>query len=209
MQRKDFVGATAAGALGLIASTRPARADAPPIAASGETTAATRSLDEFVTGVMREHEIPCDALAVARNGRLVCARAFGTRDLAGKIPATPSDRFRIASSSKPFTSVAIMQLIEAGKLRLDDRAFDILSTCAPPSGLREDPRLRTITVANLLEHSGGFDSSKTDPQFDALRTAADALGKPRPATHDDIINYMMSQPLAFDPGSSYKYSNLG
>jgi N-acyl-D-amino-acid deacylase len=209
MQRKHFVTATAAGALGLISTARAARADAPPIAASGQATPATKSLDDFVTGVMHTYELPCGALAVAKDGRLVYARAFGTRDLAGKVPATPSDRFRIASSSKPFTAVAIMQLIEAGKLHLDDRAFDILSTFAPPSGTQADPRLRTITVRNLLEHSAGFDSTKTDPQFDALRTAADALGKPRPATHDDIIKYMMGQPLAFDPGSKYLYSNLG
>ncbi|HTA40238.1 MAG TPA: serine hydrolase domain-containing protein [Candidatus Acidoferrales bacterium] len=209
MQRKEFVGATAAGALGLIASTRAARAGAAPIAASGEATPAMKPLDDFVTGVMRDHEIPCGALAVAKDGRLVYARAFGTRDLAGKIAATPNDRFRIASSSKPLTAVAIMQLVEAGKLHLGDRAFDVLSSFAPPNGTREDPRLRTITVAQLLEHSAGFDSSKTDPQFDALRTAADALGKPRPATHDDIIEYMMGQPLAFDPGSKYVYSNLG
>ena len=209
MQRKDFVSATAAGALGLIASTRAARAETVPIAASGETTSATKSLDDFVTGVMRTYDLPSGALAVAKDGRLVYARAFGARDLAGKVAATPNDRFRIASSSKPFTAVAIMQLIEAGKLHLDDRAFEILSTFAPPNGTHMDQRLRTITVANLLEHSAGFDSTKTDPQFDALRTAADALGRPRPATHDDIIEYMMGQPLAFDPGTKYLYSNLG
>jgi CubicO group peptidase (beta-lactamase class C family) len=209
MQRKDFVGAAAAGAFGLIASTGSAKADAPPIPASGQTSSATKPLDDFVIDAMRKYELPSGALAVAKDGRLVYARAFGTRDLAGKIPATPLDRFRIASSSKPFTAVAIMQLVEAGKLHLDDRAFDILSSFAPPNGRQEDPRLRTITVRNLLEHSAGFDSTKTDPQFDALRTAADALGRPRPATHDDIIMYMMGQPLAFDPGSKYLYSNLG
>jgi CubicO group peptidase (beta-lactamase class C family) len=102
-----------------------------------------------------------------------------------------------------------MQLIEAGKLHLDDRAFDSLSDFAPPNGTQEDPRLRTITIRNLLEHTGGFDSTETDPQFDALRTAADALGKPAPATHTDIIKYMMGQPLAFTPGTKYLYSNLG
>jgi CubicO group peptidase (beta-lactamase class C family) len=209
MQRKDFVGVTAASAVGLFAGTAAAKADAPPIPSSGETTPATKSLDDFVIDAMRTNEIPAGALAVAKDGRLVYARAFGTRDLAGKTPAAPHDRFRLASSSKPITAVAVMQLIEAGKLHLDDRAFNILSTFAPPSGTKEDPRLRRITVRNLLEHSGGFDSRKTDPQFDALRTAADALGKPRPASHDDIIEYMMGQPLAFDPGTKYLYSNLG
>jgi CubicO group peptidase (beta-lactamase class C family) len=209
MQRKDFVGITTAGALGLIASTGAAKADALPIPASGTASAATKPIDDFMVGFMRKYEIPGGACSVSKNGKPVYARAFGHRDLARTVAATPHDRFRIASSSKPFTAVAIMQLVEAGKLHLDDRAFDVLSNFAPPNGTQEDPRLRTITVRNLLEHSGGFDSTKTDPQFDALRTAADALGKPRPATHDDLIRYMMGQPLAFDPGSKYLYSNLG
>jgi CubicO group peptidase (beta-lactamase class C family) len=209
MQRKDFVAATAAGALGLIASRAAAQESATPVTASGITSDAVKPVDDFMIGFMRKFEIPTGSASVSKDGKLVYARAFGHRDPAGTVEATPHDRFRIASSSKSFTAVAIMQLIESGKIKLDDRAFDILSDFAPPNGTHEDPRLRTITVRNLLEHSGGFDSTKTDPQFDALRTAADALGKPRPATHDVIIKYMMGQPLAFDPGSKYLYSNLG
>ena len=209
MQRKDFVGVTAAGALGLFAAPAAANAAAEPVVTSGSTTSAAKPLDDFVTAFMQQFGIPGGAAAVAKDGRLVYARAFGHRDLAGKIPAKPNDRFRIASSSKPVTAVRVMQLIEAGKLHLDDRAFDVLAEFAPPNGTQEDPRLRTITIRNLLEHTGGFDSSKTDPQFDALRVAADALGKPRPATHDDVIRYMMGRPLAFDPGTKYVYSNLG
>jgi N-acyl-D-amino-acid deacylase len=209
MQRKDFVGATAAGALGLLAAPTAARAVTAPIAATGATSGAVKPIDDLVLATMRKYAIPCGSASVSKNGRLVYARAFGHRDLAGKIPATPHDRFRIASSSKPFTAVAIMQLVEAGKLHVDDRAFDVLADFAPPNGTQEDPRLRTITIRNLLEHTAGFDSTKTDPQFDALRTAADALGKPHPATHTDIVKYMMGQPLAFDPGTKYLYSNLG
>jgi CubicO group peptidase (beta-lactamase class C family) len=209
MQRRDFVGVTAAGALGFFAAPAAAQPASPPPAATGATASAAKPLDDFVAAFMHEYGIPGGAAAVAVDGRLVYARGFGHRDLARTIPAQPNDRFRIASSSKPVTAVRIMQLIEAGKLHLDDRAFDLLTGFAPPAGTQEDPRLRTITVRHLLEHSGGFDSSKTDPQFDALRTAADALGKPRPATHTDVIEYMMGRPLAFDPGTKYLYSNLG
>ena len=208
MQRKDFVGAAAAGALGLIA-TAPALAADPPTVTSGATSNATKALDDYVLAFMHKYQVPAGSAAVAKDGRLVYARAFGYRDLKQTTRASPRDRFRIASSSKPITAVAIMLLIEAGKLHLDDRAFDTLSDFAPPNGTKEDPRLRTISIRNLLEHTAGFDSTVTDPQFDALRTAAGALGKPAPATHTDIIKYAMGQPLAFTPGTKFLYSNLG
>jgi N-acyl-D-amino-acid deacylase len=208
MQRKDFVGVAAAGALGLIAAPPAAPAE-PPIITSGATSSATKPIDDYMRAFMGKYRIPAGSAAVAKDGRLVYARAFGYRDLKQTTPATPRDRFRIASSSKSITAVAIMQLIQARKLDLDERAFDILSGFAPPNGTTEDPRLRTITIRNLLEHRGGFDSTDSDPQFEALRIAASALEKPAPATHTDIIKYMMGQPLAFAPGTKYVYSNLG
>ncbi|MDB5095058.1 MAG: beta-lactamase, partial [Candidatus Eremiobacteraeota bacterium] len=165
--------------------------------------------DAVVTSFMQKYALPAAALAIAKDGRLVHARAFGYQDLAKTKPVTPMHRFRIASNSKPVTAVGVMLLVERGRVKLDDRAFDVLSDLSPPSSARVDPRLRTITIRQLLEHSAGFDSTKTDPQFDALRVAADALGRPTPATHVDIIRYMMGQPLAFDPGTKYLYSNLG
>ncbi|HTX60217.1 MAG TPA: serine hydrolase domain-containing protein [Verrucomicrobiae bacterium] len=192
MLRREFVGA-AIGAATIAAA--PPHAGAP--------------LDAFIDEFIHKYQIPAASAAVSKHGRTVYNRAFGYRDAAKTTRTQPSDRFRIASSSKPLTAVAVMALVEAGKLHLDDRAFGILDGLAPPQGRREDPRLRSITVRQLLEHSGGFDSSATDPQFDALRTAADALGKPRPATHTDIIEYMMGEPLAFDPGTKFVYSNLG
>lgn len=209
MQRKDFVGATIAGTLALAA--RPAAAAEPdaPIPADGATSSATVPVDRYMLEIMRKNGIPAGTIAVSKEGRLVYARAFGYRDLAGTIPLAAKNRFRIASCSKPVTAVAIMQFVESGKLKLDDRAFDILSDFAPPNGDTEDPRLRTITIRNLLQHTGGFDSTQIDPQFAYLRAAADALGKPRPASPADIVKYMMGKPLAFAPGSKYIYSNLG
>jgi len=208
MKRNAFVGLVAAGSLsaGPVVSAVSAAA---PVPSSGEENAHFARADALVTSFMREHEIPAASVAVAKDGRLVHARAFGHRDPAKTRPATPLDRFRIASNSKPITAVAVMLLVERGHCKLDDRAFDLLSDLTPPAGAHVDPRLRTITVRNLLDHSGGFDSTRTDPQFDALRVASAALGRPSPATHVDIIRYMMGQPLAFDPGAKFLYSNLG
>lgn len=181
---------------------------------SGESSPALVPIDRFMTAFMQRWSIPGGQCAVAKDGRLVYARGFGTVDqaTAGAPPppaVSPAEQFRIASSSKPITATAVMRLVEQGRLGLEDRAFDILNDLTPPPGATPDPRLRGITVRQLLEHSGGFDSTVTDPQFDYLRSAADAFHRPRPATHVDIIRYAMGQPLAFTPGTRHIYSNLG
>ena len=180
-----------------------------PLAAAAAAPAGAEGLAAFMAGFMKQWEIPAVSLAVARDGRLVHASAHGFADLAGTAPATPRHRFRIASSSKPITAVAVMKLVEQKRLRLEDRPFAILAGFGPPAGATTDPRLATITVRHLLEHSGGFDSTKVDPQFDLLRVAAEAFGRPPPATPADLVGYMMGQTLAFDPGTKYLYSNLG
>ncbi|MGH7210268.1 MAG: serine hydrolase domain-containing protein, partial [Acetobacteraceae bacterium] len=155
------------------AALSPLAAHAAPVP---ETGGGDRGLADFMTGFMKQWAIPTASIAVARDGRLGHALAYGFADLAHKVPATPRHRFRIASSSKPITAVAIMKLIEQTRLSLGDRPFVMLAALGPPAGRSLDPRLATITVRHLLEHSGGFDSTVTDPQFDALRIAAEAFG---------------------------------
>lgn len=209
MKRDAFVGLLTAGSLSTAGPVLAAVPNAAPLPSSGDEAPQFARADALITSFMRQYEVPAASVAIAKDGRLVHARAFGYRDPAKTRPVTPSDRFRIASNSKPITAVAVMLLVERGRLTLDDRAFDLLSDLTPPAGAHVDPRLRTITIRNLLDHSGGFDSTRTDPQFDALRVASAALGRPSPATNVDIIRYMMGQPLAFDPGSKFLYSNLG
>jgi N-acyl-D-amino-acid deacylase len=72
-----------------------------------------------------------------------------------------------------------------------------------------DPRLQKITIRHLLEHKGGWDRDRAfDPMFRPLEISA-ALGKKGPAGPEDVIRYMMGQPLQFDPGSRECYSNFG
>ena len=177
---------------------------------TGKQFPALASFDELMREFVRENEIPGAALAVVKDGRLVYARGFGYANRKRKEPVRPDSLFRIASISKPLTAVATLQLIEQGKLKLDDRVFKLLPHRAHlPQDGEVDPRLNQITLAHLMRHQGGWDRGESiDPMFHSIEIAT-ALGKQPPANPDDIIRFMKGWPLDFDPGTRYAYSNLG
>ena len=158
---------------------------------------------------MEKWDIPGGAIALVREGRLVLAKGYGLSDIGEEEPVLPDSLFRIASISKPITAVAILQLVEAGQLGLDDRAFDILDRFQATEGDARDSRIYGVTIRHLLQHSGGWDSDKS---FDAMWIAGRVereLGVPKPVTCEDVIRFMWRQPLDFDPGTQYAYSNFG
>lgn len=166
------------------------------------------SYDQLASTLLTKYKMAGGALAVARNGKLVFARGYGYADKATGDLVQPDSRFRLASLAKPITSAAVLLLVQQGKLSLDQRVFDILSY-EPLPGESVDPRLATITIRHLLEHSGGWNRDTTfDPMFLPVSIAA-ATGTPAPATTDSIIRFMMGKPLQFNPGSDYNYSNFG
>ena len=153
--------------------------------------------------------MPGAAIAIARDGRLVLGRGYGLANVENEEPVEPDSLFRIASISKPITAVATLQLVEEGLLDLDERVFQILDEFEPPEGASTDPRLDEITVRHLLQHSGGWDRDQSyDPMFIAGRIERE-LGVPKPVSCHDVIRFMLGQPLDFDPGSQYAYSNFG
>jgi N-acyl-D-amino-acid deacylase len=176
---------------------------------TGVDVPALSPYDQFMTGLLRQTGIPGASLAVTRNGRLVFARGYGLADRETQTPVQPDSRFRIASLSKTITAVAVMRLVEEGKLSLDQPAFELLADVPALPGTIEDPRLAGITVRHLLQHSGGWDKSAT---FDPLHTSpqiAAALGVPEPVSVETMIQAMRSLPLQFTPGSRHCYSNFG
>jgi N-acyl-D-amino-acid deacylase len=181
-------------------------------AITGPAVPELTAYDNFMTAFMREHKPPGAALAVTYHGRLVYARGFGFADLEKHEPVRPASLFRIASVSKPFTAATVMQLVEHGKLHLDDRVFPLLKLQPHLDGAaRLDPRWHDITVRHCLQHTGGWNRDKSfDPM--SARTAervAKALGVPLPVHPKQIIRYTMGKPLDFDPGTAYAYSNFG
>ena len=178
--------------------------------ASGRVDERMASFDRLATEFLAEHQVPGMALAVTDQGRLVYARGFGLADTETGRVVTPTSLFRIASVSKPITAVAVLQLVEQRRLELDSRVFEILKH--PPhlsDGGQQDARCSAVTVRQLLEHRGGWDRDRSfDPMFQSLRIA-DALGGSPPAEPDQIIRWMLGQPLDFEPGERYAYSNFG
>ncbi len=186
-------------------------AKAPYNISTGKTDPRLAPFDEMMRDFMQKHRIPGAAVAVTNHGRLMFARGYGYADVAKHEPATPTSLFRIASISKPITSVAILQLIEQKKLSLDDRVFDILdfNSEIEKAGEGFDPRQREITIRHLLQHRGGWDRDQSfDAMFQSVRFAKQ-LDIPPPAGPRDIIRAMLRQKLDFDPGERYAYSNYG
>ena len=181
-----------------------------PVVSTGRQFAELKPFDELMEAFVRDNEIPGASLAVAKDGRLVYARGFGYADVEKKQPVQPNSLFRIASISKSFTAVATLQLVDKGRLGLNDPVFGLLPHKPHlAKGDSIDPRLGQVTIAHLLRHQGGWDRKETiDPLFHAIEIAS-VLGRPPPATQDDIIRFMMGWQLDFDPGERYVYSNLG
>jgi N-acyl-D-amino-acid deacylase len=179
------------------------------IPATGTAIPGMSSVDAVVRGVMKRHAVPGAAVAITQNGRLVYARGFGYADNATKELVAPDALFRIASLSKAVTAAATLKLVEDGLLTLADHPLDVLSDLEPPAGATVDPRWSQITVRMLLTHAGGWDREQSfDPMF-RPGIAAAAVGAQAPASAETVIRYMLGQPLDFDPGTRYAYSNFG
>ena len=184
--------------------------------------------DNLVINFMTTYAIPGATFAMSKNGKIVYMRSFGFSDKAKTIPTQPNNLFRIASVSKPITSIAIMKMMQDGLLTMSSKVF------GPGSLLQNHPVLSTatitdnriydITVQQLLEHSAGWNSAINcnpspaapypwningcDPITFPLRVTQQ-LGRPNPVTEDDICKYMLQKGLNFIPGTQYRYSNVG
>ncbi len=181
----------------------------PVTSRTGLESSKLAKLDDLMLKVMKANDIYAGQLAVSKNGKLVYSKAFGFADKEHKVDTTCDSLFRIASSSKPITAVAIMTLVQQGKLTVEDKALDILKDYKPAAGEPFDPKLQTITVRQLLEHTSGFSNEKGDPQFEYLRLAAQKYSLPQPASPQAIVRYRLTKPLDRDPATKYEYSNFG
>ncbi|MGO8959019.1 MAG: serine hydrolase domain-containing protein [Streptosporangiaceae bacterium] len=134
------------------------------------------------------------AVFVARNGQVLFSRAYGLADRERGIPNTLQTRFRIGSMNKMFTAVAILQLVEAGKVELTAPLGDYLA------GYPNRDVAVKVAIRHLLTHTGGT-GDIFGPEFEAHRQELRTLG--------DYVQLYGDQGLQFEPGSRWQYSNYG
>jgi CubicO group peptidase (beta-lactamase class C family) len=174
---------------------------------TGTNVPAFAAVDNKVRSYMAATGTRAIGVAIMRGGRLVHARGYTWAE-AGYPVTQPTTMFRLASCSKPLTSVAIYQLIQAGRLRLNTTMQSVLAL-QPPPGRTLDPRFRNITVEHLLTHTAGWDRSEVS-DLPSVNAVAAAFGQANlPVTKLQLARYMAGQPLQFAPGAEQEYSNLG
>ena len=181
------------------------------VAQTGLPVGGFQDVDAVVQQLMSTYQIPGVSVAIVKDGRLVLARGYGLADVGSAEPMQPGSLSRWNSISKTVTATGILRLVEQGKLDLDARAFDILSRIQPYNGQWGDPRIQSVTIRQLLEHAGGWDSAiGGDPVVSPLRERiAATIGGPFLPTAESTVRYMIAQPLDFAPGTRYAYCNLG
>lgn len=162
--------------------------------------------DKLLTGFIAEHGVPGASVAVSHDRRVVFAKGFGLADVEDKRPVETKSLFRIASISKPITAVAVMQLVDAGKINLDQPILDFIRL-RPTQRL--DPRWYLVTVRHCLQHTGGWDRDRSGDPIGLPWQIVKVLGTKPPVPLEDVIRYTMMQPLDHDPGTKFAYSNVG
>lgn len=176
---------------------------------TGREVPGCRPLDELQEKFLSEHEVPGMAVAAAYRGQLVYSRGCGAADIDAGVPIAPETLFRIASLSKPVTAVAVLQLVEQGRVDLDAPFLEqvpVVPFVAP--GATFDPRMRSITVRHLLQHTAGWDRAVSFDPIGRPRQIATAMGLDGPPSPVEVTRFALGLPLDFDPGTRYAYANV-
>ncbi len=151
----------------------------------------TKSVDSLIATQFKPNEPGISVLIANKNG-IIYKKAFGSANIELNVPMQPNMVFRIGSITKQFTAIGILQLVEKGKISLQDSIQKFIKDF-PSKGY-------TITIENLLTHTSGIIdySSMNDP---------DPYIERRDFTPQFLINYFKNEPLQFQPGTKNSYSN--
>ena len=180
----------------------------PSWSAAGAKKDGLNVVDEVLRQAAETKEVPGVVAVAANSDGVIYEGAFGKRDLANGTDMTADSGFWIASMTKALTATAAMQLVEQGKLQLDEPISKVLPELAAPQVLegfddKGQPKLRPakrpITLRQLLTHTAGFTYDLWDADTAQYVKAANLPG---------IIsckNAALTTPLAFDPGDRWEY----
>ncbi len=150
------------------------------------------TFDEL-TKTLYETESPGLAVLVAQNDDILYRKAFGMANMELKVPMKPENVFELGSITKQFTAVAILMLMEEGKVDLQDAITKYIPDY-PTDG-------KTITIHHLLNHTSGIKSYTEMGDLSSFAKNA--------KTPTELIDYFKNEPMDFDPGEEWHYSNSG
>jgi CubicO group peptidase (beta-lactamase class C family) len=159
------------------------------------------AMERVATDVLAAHSLPGLSVAIARQGAPVYQRGFGFADRETGEQVTPAHLFRIASVSKPITSVALFGLVERGRIHLEDRVFGSGGILGADYQMPPDkPYLGDVRLVHLMTHTGGgWQNDSRDPMF-----------RNPGMNHHQLIEWTLANaPLSYPPGRHYAYSNFG
>lgn len=154
----------------------------------------TRAADSLARDFIARGEAPAVTVAIIRGVDTVLFAGYGKADLEHDVAATPQSVYRIGSVTKQFTAVAVVQLIEQGKVRLEDTIGAHLDSLPLT--------WRGVTVQQLLDHTSGI-PSYTDIGESWVRRWGEAM------TPRQILALVADRPMDFAPGTAWRYNNTG
>lgn len=157
---------------------------------------ATKIFDAWLPWKIQYDRIPGLAIGIVHDGKLVYQKGFGYADVESKVAITPKTCFRIASISKTFTAVAIMQLVEHGKINLDDRIEKYLPWFKAQT---KNLGSSNITIRQLLSHTGGVFRDGNTPHWED-DNVPDLAGLKKSISNKSVV---------FENLTQFKYSNFG
>lgn len=155
-------------------------------------------IDSWIEAQSDYGDLPSVSVAIVKDQEIIWSKAYGMANTDNKVPASTTTVYSICSISKLFTSIAIMQLYDAGKLRLDDNIETILSGYNLKQQYKDSG---PITIRSLLTHSSGLPRESDYPYW----TSPDF-----PFPSQEQLNSRLSTQQTLYPSSTYfQYSNLG
>ena len=169
------------------------KAAAAPAARRLTEAEVAESLTAYLEGLVKEDRFS-GVVLVAKDGKPVFMKAYGLADKAKNVPNNPETKFNLGSMNKMFTAVAIAQLAEQGKLSFDDKVGKFL-----PDYPNKDVANK-VTIHHLLTHTSGL-GSYWNAKFDARRAQIKTVA--------DYLALFADEPLLFEPGARFEYSNSG
>ncbi|MCL1035886.1 beta-lactamase family protein [Shewanella submarina] len=168
-------------------------------------TAHASAINQFnhaFAGMLESHQLPGAVVHVKHKGKLIVHQAIGVRNLDAPMPIRTDDIFRIYSMTKPVTAVALLQLVDQGKVDLDADIRRYLPGFEP---FEFDGQPQIVTVHHLLSHTAGFGyGGGLKSWIDIRYLLANPLS--RNNSLDDLVDDLSGIELKFAPGSRFEYS---